>query len=151
MHKSLLNKVSKWGQIFRRNELWEGVWVYECFWEIKEPSISAYCCLYRFHRWHIACLHRWLISKGKRSGGFDIAYLNCITLEMWFSRLCFFSLGLYLNSRKCSSRKYFRTICRMLHMPFTRSLLEKAEYFVAILKPNCIEKIHAKLFLTLIA
>ncbi len=144
MYKSMLVRVSKWGQICRRNELWEGVWVYERIWEKRSHQLVPIVAFTGFTD--------DLSQRANDQARFDIAYLNCITLEMWFSRFCFYFFRPVPSFEKMlQSQKYLRMICQMLHMPFTRSLLEKAEYYVVILKKKCIEKIHANAFLTLIA
>ncbi len=74
MYKSMLAKVSKWGQVCRRNEFWEGVWVYERFWEKRSHQLVPIVAFTDFTD--------DFSQRANDQARFDIAYLNCITLVM---------------------------------------------------------------------
>ncbi len=56
----------------------------------KESTIGAHCYLNMFTDGTLSDTTDDLSQSANDQARFDIAYLNCITLEMRFSRFCFY-------------------------------------------------------------
>ncbi len=62
--------------------MWEGVWVYERFWEKRSHQLVPIVAFTGFTDGTLKVSTDDLSQRANDQARFDIAYLNCITLVM---------------------------------------------------------------------